>query len=167
VVGICGGHQILGRSIRDPEQVEARVDETTGLALLPTETRFGSEKETHQVTAGVTGAASWMSRPSGRQPKGYEIHMGHTQRVHNRLEITDCGRTRAALADGALSAHGRIWGCYLHGLFANRGFHRAWLASLGWTPQPASFVPIDDPSSTWIPWLMRLNWPWSWTLTPR
>jgi adenosylcobyric acid synthase len=137
VVGICGGYQMLGRSIRDPEGVESRVTEIDGLALLPTETTFDSRKETHQVVAEITSASGWLSQASRWQLEGYEIHMGATQASQSWLRITHRSGRPVDVPDGAVSSDARIWGCYLHGLFANQQFRRAWLASLGWTLQTA------------------------------
>lgn len=67
---------MLGRTIRDQGHVEARVDETAGLALLPTETTFESEKETHRVKDHITGDAGWLSRVSRPLLGGCEIHVG-------------------------------------------------------------------------------------------
>ena len=147
VVGICGGYQMLGRTIRDPEHVEARVDEVPGLALLPTETIFESQKETHQVTARITGHAGWLSRVAGQQLAGYEIHMGRTGGGESWLQITERGEAPVHVPDGAVSPDARTWGCYLHGLFANESFRRAWLSSLGWAPRPPARKPGADVES--------------------
>ena len=132
VVGICGGCQMLGPTIRDPGHVEARVDETAGLALLPTETTFESKKETHRVNAHITADAGWLSGVSPRQLGGYEIHMGRTHRGQTWLEITKRGKMKISVAGGAVSSNARIWGCCLHNLFNNGAFRRAWLALFGW-----------------------------------
>ena len=58
--------------------------------------------------------------------------MGHTTSQQPWLEISRRSGTPMALADGAVEATGKIWGCYLHGLFANAALRRTWLASLGW-----------------------------------
>jgi adenosylcobyric acid synthase len=58
--------------------------------------------------------------------------MGQTTSSQPWLEISRRSETPMALADGAVGAAGQIWGCYLHGLFANEALRRSWLASLGW-----------------------------------
>jgi len=131
VVGICGGYQMLGRVIRDPHHVESPVGETPGLGLLPVETTFVGEKATHRVEAQVLGGPGWLATLAGATVHGYEIHMGRTRGGEPWLEITVRSGTPVRLGDGAVSEDGRIWGCYLHGLFENAVLRQAWLASLG------------------------------------
>jgi adenosylcobyric acid synthase len=128
VVGICGGYQMLGRVIRDPARVESLEGEAPGLGLLPVETTFETSKATHQARARVLGGPGWLGAVAGQEVEGYEIHMGRTCGGNPWLEITRAGG--AVLPDGAASADGRVWGCYLHGLFASAALRRAWLASL-------------------------------------
>jgi len=132
VVGICGGYQLLGRSIQDPLGVESALPEVAGLALLPIDTVFEPIKATHQAEARVLGGPGWLTALQGQALQGYEIHMGQTTSQQPWLEISRRSGTPIALADGAVEATGQIWGCYLHGLFANEALRRAWLASLGW-----------------------------------
>ncbi len=132
VVGICGGYQMLGRSIQDPLGVESALPEVAGLALLPIDTVFEPMKATHQAEARVLGGPGWLAALQGQALRGYEIHMGHTTSQQPWLEISRRSGTPMALADGAVEATGKVWGCYLHGLFANETLRRTWLASLGW-----------------------------------
>jgi adenosylcobyric acid synthase len=132
VVGICGGYQMLGRTIRDPEHVESSRTEIEGLGLLDTETMFATAKATQQVRARVQPAAGWLSALAGAELTGYEIHMGRTTPPQPWLEIRHEGQGGAGRPDGAWANDGRIWGCYLHGLFANETLRRAWLRSLGY-----------------------------------
>jgi adenosylcobyric acid synthase len=119
VLGICGGYQMLGRVVRDPEGIEGPAGETEGLGLLDIETVMTPEKrlcETGAVHVG-TGAAF----------RGYEIHIGRT-------EGADRARPFARIDDveeGATSPDGRIVGSYLHGMFRDDGFRAAWLRDLG------------------------------------
>jgi adenosylcobyric acid synthase len=131
VVGICGGYQMLGRVIRDPDRVESSVGEIAGLGLLPAETVFATTKATHQVQATIQSRPGWLKTIAGEMIKSYEIHMGSTWSETPWLEITRGNGVTVQRTDGAVSDNGRIWGCYLHGLFANEAFRRAWLASLG------------------------------------
>jgi adenosylcobyric acid synthase len=132
VVGICGGYQMLGQLIRDPDHAESAADETPGLGLLPLETTFEQEKATHRARARVLGGPGWLAALAGQTVSGYEIHMGRTRGGQPWLEITERGEAPASLEDGAASDDGRVWGCYLHGLFENQALRRDWLASLGW-----------------------------------
>jgi adenosylcobyric acid synthase len=134
VVGICGGYQMMGRAIRDPQHIEAQVDEVTAIGLLPTVTTFAGQKATHQAEARIVANRGWLSSLVGQTVSGYEIHMGRTQGGEPWLEITQRSGAAVRVADGAMSDDGRLWGCYLHGLFGNRSFRHAWLATLGWQP---------------------------------
>ena len=128
VVGICGGYQMLGQSLRDPGQVESDVVEMPGLQLLPTATVFSPAKATHQVR-GVVRADGHCPGAQGVAVEGYEIHAGRTSGGEPWLELTrrDGG---AAVLDGAVAHGGRVWGCYLHGLFSSDHFRRHWLNAL-------------------------------------
>ena len=136
VVGICGGYQMLGRRIQDPLGVESALPEVAGLALLPVETVFEPIKATHQAEARVLGGPGWLAVLQNQAIQGYEIHMGRTTGQQPWLEITRRSGAPMALADGAVAATGKVWGCYLHGLFANEALRHAWLASLGWHGAP-------------------------------
>lgn len=131
VVGICGGFQMLGETIRDPAGVESAVEAMPGLGLLPVETTFAAAKITRQVSARPALAApGWCRALSGANLAGYEIHMGRTTGGRPWLEIQPTPDQESRHADGAVSPDGKIWGCYLHGLFANDAFRHAWLGSL-------------------------------------
>lgn len=133
VVGICGGYQMLGARLADPLGIEgAPGDEAAGVGLLSVHTDFLAEKQTHQAV---------MELASGETVRGYEIHAGTTTRDEGVAafgRIVDRSGQEADLPDGAQTADGRIWGCYLHGIFANEGFRHRWLRSLGWRENPAN-----------------------------
>jgi adenosylcobyric acid synthase len=135
LVGICGGYQMLGRMIHDPEHVESPVDRIDGLGVLPTETFFLPEKATYQVHARVTGQTAWLAGLSECELQGYEIHMGRTNNMSPWLKIDERNGAACEVSDGSMTADGRVWGCYLHGLFENTAFRHAWLTSLGWSPK--------------------------------
>jgi adenosylcobyric acid synthase len=119
VFGICGGYQMLGRVIRDPEGVEGQKGEAPGLGLLDVETILTRSKTLARV-AGVCG--------NGAAPfDGYEMHVGETSGA-------DCARPVLRLdggrGDGASSRDGRVKGAYVHGLFANDSFRSAFLREI-------------------------------------
>jgi adenosylcobyric acid synthase len=119
VAGICGGYQMLGRVVRDPLGIEGTMRETAGLGLLDVETDMAPEKR--------VGNAAARSVVHGVDLTGYEIHLGVTGGP-------DCARPALTIgghADGAVSADGRVFGTYLHGLFDSGAFRAAWLESLG------------------------------------
>lgn len=122
VLGICGGYQILGRLIADPEGVEGEAGgDVPGLGFLDVETVMSPEK----ITARVEGRHI----ASGAVISGYEIHIGRTtgpDRARPLVEIE--GRP-----DGAIGADGLVSGTYLHGFFASDAFRAAYLETLGVT----------------------------------
>jgi adenosylcobyric acid synthase len=119
VLGLCGGYQMLGNSIADPDGVDGRPGTVEGLGLLDITTTMSGDKSTTLVS-GIHCA-------SDAAVEGYEIHLG-------RSIGADCARPVLTLdgrGDGASSANGRIQGTYVHGLFAGDTFRKAWLAHLG------------------------------------
>ncbi|MCD6553728.1 MAG: cobyric acid synthase [Anaerolineae bacterium] len=135
VAGICGGYQMLGRLVRDALGIEGRDGAQPGLGLLPVDTDFEPEKATFQVWARVIGGEGFLARLEGIEVEGYEIHMGRSRLLEGTqplLRITRRGGEAVDVLDGAVSVGGRVWGTYLHGIFDNPAFRRAWLRSLGW-----------------------------------
>lgn len=119
VLGLCGGYQMLGRIVADPQGNEGAPGSIAGLGLLDVETIIGGDK----TTAPVMGRHI----PTGETVAGYEIHLGRT-------EGPDCSRPLIELSercDGAQSSDGLIGGTYVHGLFADDGFRHAFLGLLG------------------------------------
>ena len=118
VLGLCGGYQMLGRTLRDPAGIEGPAGTADGLGLLDVETTVSADKRLEAVV-GEAGGAPFA---------GYEMHMGVT-------EGPDRVRPFARLADGspegAVSHDGRVIGTYIHGLFADDRQRSAWLALLG------------------------------------
>lgn len=127
VIGICGGYQMLGDAISDPDGVEGG-GTAAGLGLLPVQVLFRGDKVTRQAVARLRSPLPWLGEADGLS--GYEIHAGQAATPAPLFEIRR-GDGTAAL-DGAAAADGRIWGTHLHGLFHNDAFRRAWLEGLGW-----------------------------------
>jgi adenosylcobyric acid synthase len=126
VIGLCGGYQMLGRTVADPDGVEGSVGTAPGLGLLDVETVLTREK----TLVSVTGTTS-----DGMPFKGYEMHMGVTQGP-------DCARPFATVEgkpEGAVSANGRVIGTYVHGLFADDRQRSAWLERLGAGPANVAY----------------------------
>jgi adenosylcobyric acid synthase len=115
ILGLCGGYQMLGRSIADPDGVEGPPGMVSGLGLLDVATTLTAEKRLEPVTGTSANGASFT---------GYEMHMGVS-------EGPDCARPFGHLSDGspegAVSADGRVVGTYVHGLFADDRQRAAWL----------------------------------------
>jgi adenosylcobyric acid synthase len=130
VVGICGGFQMLGTRVLDPEGVESSIKEAQGLDLLPSETEILLNKETHQALAYLSEAGQKIAPDCNGVMTGYEIHMGTTTLgtgVRPFAQIFRRGDNDVAIEDGAVSADGRIFGTYLHGLFENSLFREIYL----------------------------------------
>ncbi len=119
VLGLCGGYQMLGRRISDPDGLEGAAGSTEGLGLLDAETTLLADKTLTRI--------SGTHVPTGAGVHGYEIHLGRT-------DGPACARPFAMLggrADGAISTSGQVMGTYLHGCFGSDDFRRAFLGSLG------------------------------------
>ena len=86
-----------------------------------------------------------MRQLQGQTIQGYEIHMGLTTGTQPWLEITQRSTQAVQVLDGSSDAKGQIWGCYIHGLFANACLRHAWLTALGWRGLQAGAAP--SPSS--------------------
>ena len=115
VVGICGGYQMLGRQVSDPDGVESG-GTLRGLGLLPHTTLFLGEKTRTQVTGTFTAGQGIFRELEGVAFSGYEIHMGVTtpeSGAETILSLTD--QNGAVKTDGL--AAGNVWGCYIHGIF--------------------------------------------------
>jgi len=138
VVGICGGYQMLGEVVHDPDHVESKLENAPGLGLLPIETVFAGDKATHQASAKIQNGSGWFAELEGQTIRGYEIHMGRTDSQTPWMQLTERSGQSVQVPDGATSKDGKVWGCYVHGLFANENLRRAWLKDLGWNEETAS-----------------------------
>ena len=134
VIGICGGYQMLGEVIRDPQHTESQNDEAAGLGLLGMETVFASEKLTSQVVAQCQDLNFMGQSISADNLQGYEIHMGHTAftREADKHPFTVCQRRGKTCAsqEGTANAAGNVFGTYIHGVFDNDVFRRSVLNAL-------------------------------------
>ena len=122
ILGLCGGYQMLGRSIADPLGVEGQKQTVPGLGLLDVETVLTDTKRLAQC--------SGVELATGMPVHGYEMHLGETngpglERPMLRLK---------GGCDGSISGDGLVAGCYLHGLFGSDPFRRALVAALGGEP---------------------------------
>lgn len=125
VLGVCGGYQMLGRTIADPDGVDGPPGVSDGLGLLDVETLMKPDKK----VAPIRGVCA----QSGEAISGYEIHMGKTDgpNAERPFALID------GQPDGATSPNGKIQGTYLHGAFTSDGFRRAWLTRAGADPENA------------------------------
>ena len=120
LLGLCGGYQMLGTAIADPDGIEGPPGSARGLGLLDVSTVLGGDKR--------LAAIGGVSVRDGVCFAGYEMHVGRTDGPDTARPVLRlaCGRP-----DGATSADGRVLGTYAHGLFADDRQRRAWLALLG------------------------------------
>ncbi len=129
VLGLCGGYQMLGRTVADPDGIEGPPGKVEGLGLLDVDTVLSADKSLEPVRGATADGAPFA---------GYEMHIGVT-------DGPDRARPFARLADGtpegATAPNGRIAGTYVHGLFANDLQRAAWLKRLSAGP---SAVAYDD-----------------------
>jgi len=127
ILGLCGGYQMLGRTIADPDGIEGPPAKVDGLGLIDVETTLSGDKRLEPVAGTTADGAAFF---------GYEMHIGVTAGP-------DRARPFARLADGtpegAVSADGRIFGSYIHGLFADDRQRGAWLARFAAGPAQISY----------------------------
>jgi len=119
VLGLCGGYQMLGRSIADPEGIEGPAGTSPGLGHLAIDTVMRPDKHVTQIRARHIASDTPVS--------GYEIHIGESDGPDRARPLFD----RDGTPEGAVSADGRAMGSYLHGLFGEDAFRRAFLNRIG------------------------------------
>lgn len=133
LIGICGGYQMLGEKIFDPEHTESIYDEIDGLGFLPAHTTFIAEKLTTQIQAVYNSSTFLNTSINADSLTGYEIHMGRTQftkAVQNPFTITERSGHSVSQSDGAVSSNGLVMGTYIHGIFDNDEFRRSLVNAL-------------------------------------
>ncbi len=123
VLGICGGYQMMGKFVNDPDGLEGKPGTTQGLNLLPVETTLKAPKTTT------------LTRFCGKNVhgSGYEIHMGQTERHGGEplFRVLERNGVGCEDADGCVSPDNKILGTYIHGLFENSTVTRSWLDMIG------------------------------------
>lgn len=128
ILGICGGYQMLGRMVHDPDGLEGAPGSTPGLGFLDVETRMSPDKHLTRVSA--------QHAASGEPLSGYEIHLGETTGPDRARPFAHV----AGQAEGARSPDGRVEGTYLHGAFTSDGFRAAYLKGLGLAPSGVNYA---------------------------
>lgn len=117
LIGICGGYQMLGKTIKDPSEVETNLKEIEGMKLLDVETVFEEEKVTTRVEAECT--------LFNKMVYGYEIHMGistYGKKANPLFTIKDKNGEKVNYSDGAVNEKGNVMGTYIHGVFDGMEF---------------------------------------------
>jgi len=132
VLGLCGGYQMLGARISDPDGIEGPPGSVEGLGLLDVETVLSGDKRLEAVSGATFDGISL---------SGYEMHIGRTAGA-------DCVRPFSVVGgspDGAISPNGRVCGTYIHGLFSDDRQRSAWLTRLGGTASALDYeAGVDD-----------------------
>jgi len=123
LLGICGGYQMMGVRVCDPQGLEGPSGSTDGLSLLPVDTILKAPKTTSRTRFDWEGIGG----------QGYEIHMGDTQRTGAgpAFRVSERNGRPCSDADGCVSRDGKIIGTYIHGLFDSPGIIKKWLSSIG------------------------------------
>jgi adenosylcobyric acid synthase len=132
VLGLCGGYQMLGREIADPDGIEGKPGSVPGLGLLDVTTVMTADKRVTETVA--------LHPASGNVVRGYEIHLGRTEGADRARPMF----TVAGQPEGAMRADGRIMGSYLHGMFTEDAFRRAFLLGLGAVPGTESYGAVVE-----------------------
>jgi adenosylcobyric acid synthase len=131
VFGVCGGYQMLGNKLHDPDRTESNLGSIPGLGLLDMEVEFEREKITSQVFARL--GSPWFGLTESITLEGYEIHMGRNRIGADSRPFTTVTR-RAGVdieeSDGIANPKGNVMGTYLHGIFDNPAFLRAFVNML-------------------------------------
>ncbi len=123
ILGICGGFQMLGQMVSDPERLEGSDRQVTGLKLLPVRTTLDRRKVVRQRDC-------TSHYPHSLPIEGYEIHQGRTRMITKPQEPPECHYLFSDTGLGLVDLSFSIWGCYLHGLFDNGPWRRSWLNHL-------------------------------------
>nr|WP_204105568.1 cobyric acid synthase CobQ [Spirulina major] len=120
ILGICGGFQMLGHSVSDPDGLEGSDRQITGLKLLPVRTTLDRRKIVRQRVC-------TSNYPQSLPIDGYEIHQGRTTILTKSSEPPPCHYLFSDTGLGLVNSSFSVWGCYLHGLFDNGPWRRSWL----------------------------------------
>ncbi|MDM8514996.1 cobyric acid synthase [Desulfobacterales bacterium HSG16] len=131
VLGICGGYQMMGTKVHDPDGLEGLPGITAGLDLLPVETFLKAPKTTTISRFEYDGICG----------TGYEIHMGQTTRTGGLplFKVLMQNQEKCSREDGCITENARIMGTYMHGMFDSSEITRRWLAKIG-----LSDIKVDD-----------------------
>ena len=145
VIGICGGYQMMGDAVVDPDGSESDLGSVEGLHILQGTTTFNREKLTFQVTAECQDLPFVGGSIDARNLTGYEIHMGRTDATGNDLHpfvVTRRSEKPCEVTVGAARRDGWALGHGIHGIFDNDDFRRQFINGLrrqkGWQALPVS-----------------------------
>ena len=126
VVGICGGYQMLGNEIKDPDNIESEQKEIKGFGLLDISTTLSKKKITKQIKAELIYEGDFFAELD-QTLTGYEIHQGYTVLSDKNYRLFNIKRDNVDIKDGYISKDGLVWGSYIHGIFDNDQFRHKFL----------------------------------------
>jgi adenosylcobyric acid synthase len=133
VLGLCGGYQMLGRIVGDPDGIEGPPGSSDGLGLIDVATELAGDKSLVAVRGRTLADDVAVS--------GYEMHIGRTTGAGTQRPLIQLQDGRV---DGAISANGRVVGTYLHGFFAGDAQRAAWLVRLGAPASPLAYEELVE-----------------------
>ena len=133
VLGLCGGYQMLGHRISDPDGIEGPPGLADGLGLIDVTTELAGDKSLVAVRGRTLADDIAVS--------GYEMHIGRTSGAGTQRPLIQLDDGRS---DGAISANGRVFGTYLHGFFAGDAQRAAWLTRLGAPASPLAYEELVE-----------------------
>ncbi len=128
LIGVCGGYQMLGKKIHDPQKMESDTETIDGLGFLNTVTVLRTNKTTRQITAKMVKDIGFFTDET---LEGYEIHLGQTEFLDANHGIFKIIVGNQVITDGAFNDGFKVWGTYIHGIFNNDGFRNSFLKTLG------------------------------------
>lgn len=134
IIGICGGYQMLGKTLKDPYHVENDLEEVEGIGLLDTETTFELEKTTTQVKAVMSeNLHGYLANLNNKEVRGYEIHMGIThglEECKTLLTVKEKLGEEVSYIAGSVNEECNVFGTYIHGIFDDIEFTRTILNNI-------------------------------------
>jgi adenosylcobyric acid synthase len=130
IIGICGGYQMLGQKISDPDNLEGTRQNIKGLSLLKISTVLESQKITRQVKVESLNKLNFFKNSQKKVLSGYEIHQGKTilaadQKSLFKLKRQKLGKSEKTVCDGTVNDRGNVWGTYIHDIFKNDCFRKS------------------------------------------
>jgi len=128
LIGICGGYQMMGRTVKDPLHTESELEEMAGLGILPMVTEFDPQKYTVQSKGTILTDQEFFKSCTGETIVGYEIHMGRSTIDEGQAPLFNLTSNGISYTDGLQA--GNAFGTYLHGIFDNDGLRTALLTWL-------------------------------------
>lgn len=134
IIGICGGYQMLGKTLRDPEMIESDTAIIDGLGLLDIETVFRREKVTTQVKAIIPDLnGEYFKGMKAKEIEGYEIHMGTSVLGQDSMpfdRVVEKLGNPVDYNEGCVNSDGNVFGTYIHGIFDEIDFTRSLLNNI-------------------------------------